>query len=144
FVLLAHSTGPASVFTAWVILGAAGSATLATATYILLNEIAGRNARRAIGALMLVTGLASSVFWPTTSFLSGALGWRGTCLIYAGLMILVCVPLNIFGLPRRTERKEDVGPVRSVAEPRIVRRTTFYLIVLATVLCGFVTFGMGA
>jgi MFS family permease len=79
FVLLSHSTGPASFFAAWIILGMAGSATLATATYILLNEIAGRAARRAIGALMLVTGLASSVFWPTTSFLSDALGWRGTC-----------------------------------------------------------------
>ena len=60
------------------------------ATYILLNEIVGRAARRAIGALMLVTGLASSVFWPTTSFLSGVIGWRGTCLVYAGLMVFVC------------------------------------------------------
>ena len=77
----------------------AGSATLATATYILLNEIAGRAARRAIGALMLVTGLASSVFWPTTSFLSDAVGWRGTCLVYAGLMVLICLPLYTFGLP---------------------------------------------
>src|SRR5260221_6938920 len=112
FVLLSVSHGPVSYFTAWIILGTAGSATLATATYILLNEIAGRNARRAIGALMLVTGLASSVFWPTTSFLSDALGWRGTCLVYAGLMVLVCLPLYTFGLPRRTERKEEVGSLR--------------------------------
>jgi predicted MFS family arabinose efflux permease len=144
FVLLSNSTGPASFFAAWVILGTAGSATLATATYILLNEIAGRNARRAIGALMLVTGLASSVFWPTTSFLSGALGWRGTCLVYAGLMVLVCLPLYTFGLPRRTERKEDVGSLRLACEPHIVRKSTFYLIVSATVLCAFVTFGFGA
>ena len=144
FVLLSHSTGPASFFAAWVILGTAGSATLATATYILLNEIAGRGARRAIGALMLVTGLASSVFWPTTSFLSDVLGWRGTCLVYAGLMVLVCLPLYTFGLPRRTERKEEVGPLRLSGEPHIVRKSTFYLIVAATVLCAFVTFGFGA
>jgi len=143
FVLLSNSTGPA-FFAAWVILGTAGSATLATATYILLNEMAGRNARRAIGALMLVTGLASSVFWPTTSFLSAALGWRGTCLVYAGLMVLVCLPLYTFGLPRRTERKEDVGSLRLPGEPHIVRKSTFYLIVSATVLCAFVTFGFGA
>jgi len=74
FVLLSLSHGPVLYFAAWVILGTAGSATLATATYILLNEIAGRGARRAIGAMMLVTGLSSSIFWPTTSFLSGALG----------------------------------------------------------------------
>ncbi|MEH2546957.1 putative MFS family arabinose efflux permease [Bradyrhizobium sp. AZCC 2262] len=142
FVLLSSSTGPASFFAAWVILGTAGSATLATATYILLNEIAGR--RRAIGALMLVTGLASSVFWPTTSFLSDAMGWRGTCLVYAGLMVLVCLPLYAFGLPRRTERKEDVGSLGLPGEPHIVRKSTFYLIVSATVLCAFVTFGFGA
>ena len=144
FVWLSLSTGPASFFGAWVILGIAGSATLATATYILLNEIAGRGARRAIGALMLVTGLASSVFWPTTSFLSDVLGWRGTCLVYAGLMVLVCLPLYTFGLPNYTARKHDVGASSLADEPRIVRKSTFYLIVSATVLCAFVTFGFGA
>ena len=81
FVLLSLSHGPVLYCAAWVILGSAGSATLATATYILFNEIAGRGARRAIGAMMLVTGLSSSIFWPTTSLLSAAVGWRGTCLV---------------------------------------------------------------
>src|SRR6478609_458336 len=135
FVLLSLSHGPALYCTAWVILGSAGSATLATATYILFNEIAGRGARRAIGAMMLVTGLASSVFWPTTSLLSDALGWRSTCLVYAGLMVLVCLPLYTFGLPRYTVRKEDGGSLLLTGEPRIVRKSTFYLIVAATVLC---------
>jgi len=145
FVLLSLSHGPVLYFAAWVILGTAGGATLATATYILLNEIAGRGARRAIGAMMLVTGLSSSIFWPTTSFLSGALGWRGTCLVYAGMLVLVCLPLYVFGLPRRPERTDDVGSAVPVAgEPRIVRKSTFYLIVSATVLCAFVTFGLSA
>ena len=144
FVLLSYATGPVSFFAAWIILGIAGSAKLATATYILLNEIVGRAARRAIGALMLVTGLASSVFWPTTSFLSGVMGWRGTCLVYAGLWVLVCLPLYIFGLPRYAKRNEDAGSPGSSGEPRIVRKSTFYLIVAATVLCGFVSFGFGA
>jgi hypothetical protein len=47
-------------------------------------------------------------------------------------------------LPRRTERKEDVGSLRLPGEPHIVRKSTFYLIVSATVLCAFVTFGFGA
>jgi predicted MFS family arabinose efflux permease len=144
FVLLAYSAGPASFFAAWGVLGIAGSATLATATYILLNEIAGREAKRAIGALMIVTGLASSLFWPTTAFLSAALGWRGTCLVYAGLMILVSLPLHAFGLPRRARREADVGPAHSRGGPAIVRKSTFHLIVLATILCAFVTFGFNA
>jgi predicted MFS family arabinose efflux permease len=144
FVLLSYATGPASFFAAWGILGIAGSATLATATYILLNEIVGRGARRAIGALMLVTGLASSVFWPTTSFLSGVMGWRGTCLVYAALMVFVCLPLYVWGLPYRAVRKEDAASSGSTEAPRIVRKSTFYLIVLATILCAFVTFGFNA
>ncbi|MET0675401.1 MAG: MFS transporter [Bradyrhizobium sp.] len=144
FVLLSYASGPVSFFAAWVILGIAGSATLATATYILLNEIVGRAARRAIGALMLVTGLSSSVFWPTTSFLSGVMGWRGTCLVYAGLMVFVCLPLNVFGLPRYAVRKEAGGSSGSTDPSVIVRKSTFYLIVIATIFCAFVTFGFNA
>ena len=47
FVLLSLAHGPMLYFAAWVILGTAGSATLATAAYIMLNEIAGRNAKSA-------------------------------------------------------------------------------------------------
>lgn len=144
FVLLSISTGPVSFFAAWIILGIAGSAKLATATYILLNEIVGRAAKRAIGALMLVTGLASSVLWPTTSFLSGVMGWRGTCLVYAALMALVCPPLYVFGLPRFVQRIEETGSSQFPRETKIVRKSTFYLIAAATVLCAFVTFGFGA
>jgi predicted MFS family arabinose efflux permease len=144
FVLLSLAHGPALYFLAWAILGTGGSATLATATYILLNEVAGRGARRAIGAMMLVTGLSSSIFWPTTSFLSGAVGWRGTCLVYAAMLILVSLPLYVFGLPHRAERKDGFGSVQVSGEARIVRKSTFYLIVAATVLCGFVTFGLSA
>jgi MFS family permease len=62
FVLLSLSHGPVLYFAAWVILGTAGSATLTTAAYLMLNEIAGRDAKSAIGALMLVSGLSSSIF----------------------------------------------------------------------------------
>ncbi|MEL6062832.1 MULTISPECIES: MFS transporter [unclassified Methylobacterium] len=70
FVGLALATGPVSYGTAWIVLGVASSATLTNAANILLNEIAGRGARRAIAALMLATGLSSSLFWPITAFRS--------------------------------------------------------------------------
>jgi len=145
FVLLSLSHGPALYFAAWLILGTAGSATLTTAAYIMLNEIAGRNARSAIGALMLVTGLSSSIFWPSTSFLSDAVGWRGTCLAYAGALVLVCLPIYLFGLPRRFEPADEAGQVMPTArEPSIMQKGTFYLIVSAIALNAFVTFGFSA
>ncbi|MBY5393399.1 MFS transporter [Rhizobium leguminosarum] len=145
FVLLSVSTGPVTYFAAWVFLGTAGSATLTTAAYIMLNEVAGRNAKSAIGALMLVTGLSSSVFWPTTALLSAAVGWRGTCLAYAAMMILVCLPFYVFGLPRRATLVEEAGPSTPVAVPTaIASKGTFALIVTAIALNAFVTFGFAA
>ena len=90
FILLSLAHGPVSFFAAWVILGTAGSATLATATYILLNEIAGRGARRAIGAHDAGDGTGQQHLLADHFVSCRSLGWRGTCLVYAGLMILVC------------------------------------------------------
>nr|WP_247399063.1 hypothetical protein [Bradyrhizobium sp. 76] len=84
FLLLSIAQGPMLYFLAWVILGIAGSASLSPAAYIALNEIVARNAEHAIGWLMVVTGLSSSVFWPITSLLTTAAGWRTACLVYAG------------------------------------------------------------
>src|SRR3954454_18245988 len=109
-------------FAAWIVLGIAGSATLSTGAYIMLNEVAGRQAKNAIGALMLVTGLSSSIFWPTTSFLSGLLGWRGTCLVYAAMMVVINLPLYAFFAPRRKIVGDRGGePVKSSPPPAIPR-----------------------
>jgi predicted MFS family arabinose efflux permease len=145
FVLMSLAHGPILYFTAWVLLGTAGSATLATAAYIMLNEIAGRDAKRGIGAMMLVTGLASSIFWPTTSFLSDAVGWRGTCLVYSGMLLLLCLPLYYFGLPRRAEpTDESIFAAQPASASPIVKKSTFLLIVAALALNAFVAFGFSA
>jgi predicted MFS family arabinose efflux permease len=144
FVLLAFAREPVLYYVAWGILGMAGSATLSTGSYILLNELVGQNAKSAIGALMLVTGLSNSIFWPITAFLSGLVGWRGTSLIYAATTIVVCMPLYLFGVPRRRRASDD-----HVAKPATVRaasvsRSTFNLVVTAAVLNAFVAFGLSA
>jgi predicted MFS family arabinose efflux permease len=145
FVLLALAQGPMLYFAAWIILGLAGSATLATAAYILLNEIAGRRAKSAIGSLMLTTGLSSSIFWPTTAFLADLAGWRVTALVYAGAVALVCLPLYVFGLPRQEAAAEAPRPEAAAAEGApAASRGTFYLIATAIALNAFVTYGFSA
>ncbi|MGJ5076365.1 MFS transporter [Bradyrhizobium sp. SZCCHNR1015] len=145
YALLSAAQGPLSYYAAWLLLGVAGSATLSTASYIVLNEIAGLRARSAIGALMLVTGLSSSIFWPVTSALSAQIGWRSTCLVYSGLLLLVSLPLFVFLLPRRVHDHlppaSDTATSVPVAKPA---RSTFYLLVGASGLNAFVAFGMGA
>jgi predicted MFS family arabinose efflux permease len=144
YLVLYFAREPMLYFAAWVILGMGGSATLSTGAYIMLNEVAGRQAKNAIGALMLVTGLSSSIFWPTTSFLSGYFGWRGTCLVYAVIMLVINLPLYAFFAPRRNVAKDDGGAPVKASPPPAIPRSTFGLVVCAITLNAFVNFGLGA
>lgn len=144
FAVLAASHGPVLYFTAWAILGTAGSAMLTTAAYIMLNEVAGSGAKNAIGMLMLMTGLSSSIFWPAAAFLSGLVGWRMTCLVYAAAMVLVCLPLYAIGLPRRRRSPRAPSTVPAIGKTPAVPSGIFRLIVLAITLNAFVTFGFSA
>lgn len=144
FVLLSLAREPLLYFAAWIVLGIAGSATLSTGAYIMLNEVAGRQAKNAIGALMLVTGLSSSIFWPATSFLSAHLGWRGTCLVYAAMLLVISLPLYAFLAPRQKMARDNVGaPVKS-SPPPAIPKSTFGLVVAAITLNAFVNFGISA
>jgi predicted MFS family arabinose efflux permease len=144
FAALSASPVPTVYFAAWLLLGIGGSASLSTAAYIVLNEVAGRGARSAIGALMLVTGLSSTLFWPTTSWLAAALGWRGTCLAYCVVLLIVSLPLQAFALPARKTAVESAGPNAAASGRLAPARSTFYLLVLAIALNAFVTIGMSA
>jgi MFS family permease len=84
---------------AWALTGLAGAMFLTTSAYAYIAEYTDDRARSLIGTLMLVTGLAGSVFWPITAFLDHLVGWRETLLLYAGLMALIVCPVVRFGLP---------------------------------------------
>lgn len=145
FTMLSAARGPISYYIAWLGLGVAGSATLSTAAYVVLNEVAGPGARRAIGALMLVTGLSSSIFWPVSAVMAAQLGWRGTCLVYAALLLLVSLPLLAALLPKRRNEQptlaSDAGSAMARPEPS---QGTFYLLTAAIALNAFVTMGLSA
>ena len=117
--LLALAPGLLIFWTAWVLIGIAGSMFLTTSAYAYIADYAEDRARSLIGTLMLVTGLAGSVFWPITAFLDGLVGWRATILVYAGIMALVICPLVLIGLPATgtatapaiSKRSAHKGPV---------------------------------
>lgn len=145
FVLIAAASGPMLYYAGWVVLGVAGAAMLSTATYILLNEVAGSGAKRPIGALMLMTGLSSSLFWPITAFLTGVVGWRATLLIYAASMVLFCFPLHMFCLPQRQRPKLAAGSHHASAPAgKAVQRLPFAMLAAAITLNAFVSWGTGS
>lgn len=145
FVALGFCEGPVGYFGAWIAIGACGSATMTTATYILLNSIAGRRARSAIGALMLVTGLSGTVFVPLGSWLVDTVGWRGTCTAYACILLLVTLPMYLFLLPAGPGGARGPAAAETGAAPEAApSRATFALVVAAIVLNAFVTYGFAS
>jgi predicted MFS family arabinose efflux permease len=144
FAALAFAHGLVTYVIAWVILGMGGSATLTTPAFVLLNEVVGRNARSAIGALMLATGLSSSLFWPIASLLSHTVDWRSICLIYATSLALLSLPLLIFGLPRRAHCPPEAETAELAPPLAAEAGGTFWLVVGAIALNAFVTFGFSA
>jgi predicted MFS family arabinose efflux permease len=69
--------------------------------FAVLTATFGQDARRAITAMTLVGGFASTVFMPLTQLLITALGWRQALLVLGGLNLAVCLPLHALFVPAR-------------------------------------------
>ena len=92
--LLAVAQGPLGLFTAWVMIGMAMGCGLYEAAFSALVRLYGPDSRNAITGITLIAGFASTVGWPLTTLLEVQLGWRGACLSWAALHLLVGLPLN--------------------------------------------------
>lgn len=95
-LLVAAFPSAVTWWAAWVLHGLAMpfGLTLAVTTY--LARTTGATARRSIGILTLLVGFTPSLFWPLTAILEGHLGWRGTLFVYAGLELLLLLPLQLW------------------------------------------------
>jgi predicted MFS family arabinose efflux permease len=96
---MAQASGPVGLFTAWLLMGVAMGSGLYESAFASLVRLYGRDARGAITGITLIAGFASTVGWPLTAALEHAVGWRGACWGWAGLHLLVGLPLNAL-LPR--------------------------------------------
>jgi predicted MFS family arabinose efflux permease len=106
-VMLSQAYDVMTYLLAWAVLGPAMRMTLYDAAFTGLVQVTPSRGRRAISYLTLFGGFASSVFWPIGHILSAELTWRGTCLIYAALNLLVCLPLHWWGLARQESTAAD-------------------------------------
>lgn len=94
--LLAAAEGPAVLFAAWLVIGVGMAMGLYEAGFATLAGLYGHAARGPITGITLIAGFASTVAWPLTTWLELALGWRGSCLVWAAIHLLLCLPLNRF------------------------------------------------
>lgn len=98
-VALGLADSPASMFAAWALLGVAMGSGLYEAAFASLVRLYGHDSRNAITGITLMAGFASTVGWPLSAWLETHWGWRGACFAWAGLHLLVGLPLNA-RLPR--------------------------------------------
>jgi len=128
---LVHADHPILYLAVWMALGVGLAASLYDSAFATLGRIFGAAARRPITVLTLAGGFASTVGWPSTHFLIGAVGWRGTYLVYAALLALICAPLHAFALPR-TRAAADVLPAgSSTAAPALLPPTGLAFMLVA-------------
>ncbi len=66
------------------------------AAFAALVQLTGQDANRRITHLTLIAGFASTIFWPLTSALHDVISWRDVYLWYAGLHLVLCLPVHIW------------------------------------------------
>ena len=139
-VALSMASNLVSLALAWTIIGVGMGFGLYEAAFATATGLLGRNARSAITGITLFAGFASTIGWPTTALFIHEFGWRGACLSWAVLHLVLGLPLNRLLIPRQQPIKHDDAP-SSVPVPAHVPTT---MIILAGVFaaCWFVSVAM--
>lgn len=88
-----------TLFAAWAVMGLAMGSGLYEAAFASLVRLYGHGARNAITGITLIAGFASTVGWPLSAWMASRYGWRGACVGWAVLQLLLALPLNA-SLPR--------------------------------------------
>ncbi|WP_329247279.1 MFS transporter [Actinoallomurus sp. NBC_01490] len=123
-------------FAAWVLAGLAQSAVLYQPAFTALTGWYGPDRVRALTAVTLAGGFASTVFAPLTALLLDHLTWRGTYLALAVILGVVTVPLHALCLtpPWRHGRARG-APSERDAHARAVVRSGPFVVLTAAMTC---------
>ena len=97
--LLAGAANGAMMLGGWLVAGIAMAACLYDPAFATLFRVAGPSYRRAVTALTLFGGFASTVFWPLSQYLLETRGWRFAVGVHAALNACVCLPLHVVFVP---------------------------------------------
>lgn len=140
--LLAVATHPYAMVVGWLVAGAAMAACLYDPAFATLSQHSGERYRRAVTALTLFGGFASTVFWPLSHLLMQAWGWRITFAIYAGMHLFICLPIHRLFVPAhsRITRPDAASPAHlrapGLADSRLQWLTASFA--LATFIFGVI------
>lgn len=92
--MLGAAQGLWTMVVSWLVIGVAMGAGLYEAAFSSLVRLYGHHARSAITGITLIAGFASTVGWPLSAWMETQFGWRGACLGWAAMHLLIGLPLN--------------------------------------------------
>jgi predicted MFS family arabinose efflux permease len=141
---LATAQGPWTMLAGWLLAGVAMSACLYDPAFATLHQISGTAYRRAVTALTLFGGFASTVFWPLSQYLLDEIGWREAFGVYAGLHLFVCLPVHLLLVPRMPAVHATAAAPAAPAEVRAGDRAVFGWLAAALALAAFMGTAMAA
>jgi predicted MFS family arabinose efflux permease len=143
-IALAAAQGPVTMLAGWLLAGVAMSACLYDPAFATLHQVSGTSYRRAVTALTLFGGFASTVFWPLSQYLLDEIGWRQTFVVYAGLHLFVCLPLHLLLVPRTHAARPIVETAHAQPAVREGDGAVFAWLATALALAAFMGTAMAA
>ena len=129
----------------WVGLGGCQALLFYEPAFTVLTKwFAGAARHRAVTAVTLMAGLASTIFGPLTAALERSFGWRGAALTLAIVLAAVTLPAFAIGLrpPAGTDTDAE-EPLPSHAPRDAFRERRFWFVASAYLLSSITTFAVG-
>ncbi len=141
-VALSAATEPWQFYAVWLALGVAMSLSLYEAAFAIITTTVGPRAREAITAVTLIAGFAGTVSFPSAHFLAGLFGWRGAVLCFAAAIVLIAIPLMLWGLGLLERHRAPPAETQDNGEAdgreAVTRRPAFWLLGFAYGAIGLV------
>ncbi len=119
---------------AWGLIGIGMGTGLYDALFAALGRIYGSAARQPITNLTLFGGFASTVCWPLSAYMIQNAGWRTACLLYAGMHLLVALPLQMTVVRRAPPIRAKLETTDGDTEPERIDNESVIFGLLAVVL----------
>lgn len=127
-VCLSLASGIGGLVVSWAIIGIGMGFGLYEAAFATAAGLYGRDARNAITGITLFAGFASTIGWPTSAYFIDQFGWRGACIAWAALHVVIGLPMNRLLIP-----KAEQHTIEPTSEHHAPAGIPWTMIVLASV-----------
>lgn len=125
----------AQLYAVFVLIGLACAMSLYEAAFAVLIATSEPGRRdRALLAVTIVAGFASSIFFPLTGWLAATVGWRTTLLILATLLAATAIPGHLAAIPSTQLHRAQISTRHGHRPADVLRDPRFWLLGAAFVL----------